>query len=102
MQAPSSTRSQHAHTLEERQANEEAQRRALWRMSLEERESAMWSGRLSHVQLLEWSRKRPHEVPKLGREFAWILKTTPEWADAPEREPAEPRQRSRVTPRPAS
>lgn len=74
-----------AHTLEERKATQDAQRKALWRMSREERESAMWGGRLSEVQLLKWSRKRPDEVPKLGGEFAWIVMTPPDWAEAKDR-----------------
>lgn len=53
----------------------------LWRMSAAERERAMWDGELSLNQLTEWTRRRPHEVPRLHGEFAWITMTTPEWAD---------------------
>jgi hypothetical protein len=82
MDAKPSPMKQQANVPEERRAKEEAERQALWRMSPEERESAMWGGRLSSFQLLEWSRKRPGEVPRLGNEFAWIVMTTPEWGEA--------------------
>ncbi len=54
----------------------------LWRMSVAERERAIWDGELSLNQLTEWTRQRPHEVPRLQGEFAWITITTPEWAEA--------------------
>jgi hypothetical protein len=66
------------------QEQRERQSEALWRMSPMERERAMWAGELSGRQLCEWSARRPHEVPKLGGEFAWIVMTTPEWAEARE------------------
>jgi hypothetical protein len=64
------------------QDQREQQSEALWRMSPLERERAMWAGELSLRQLCEWSARRPQEVPKLGGEFAWIVMTTPEWAEA--------------------
>lgn len=54
----------------------------LWRMSAAERERAMWDGELTLNQLIEWTRRRPHEVPRLHGEFAWITITTPEWIEA--------------------
>lgn len=90
MDATPSATTEQARTLEQRRATQEAQLKALWRMSPEERESAMWGSRLSLFQLLEWSRKRPHEVPKLGREFAWIVMTTPEWAEVEDVPSAQP------------
>ena len=78
-------RSQDVAALEHQLALEEQreqQSQALWRMSPLERERAMWAGELSLRQLCEWSARRPQEVPKLGGEFAWIVMTTPEWAEA--------------------
>src|SRR4051794_23787426 len=68
-----------------------SQREALWAMTREQREAAMWRRELSYFQLTEWSAKRPHEVPRLATdltpageagELAWIVMTTPEWAEA--------------------
>ncbi|HEX8745179.1 MAG TPA: hypothetical protein VF712_18785 [Thermoleophilaceae bacterium] len=78
-------RSQDAAALQRQlalQEQREQQSAALWRMSPLERERAMWAGELSLRQLCEWSARRPQEVPKLGGEFAWIVMTTPEWAEA--------------------
>lgn len=78
-------RSQDAAALERQlavQEQREQQSAALWRMGPLERERAMWAGELSLRQLCEWSARRPQEVPKLGGEFAWIVMTTPEWAEA--------------------
>jgi hypothetical protein len=61
-----------------------AQSEALWRMTPDERERAMWSGELTYAQLREWSSLRPDEVPMIGREFAWIVMSTPDWAEAGE------------------
>lgn len=64
-------------------ANRRAQQsRVLWRMSAGERQRAMWAGKLSMHQLCEWSSRRPNEVPRIGGEFAWIVMSTPEWAEA--------------------
>jgi len=61
-------------------ASEEYQ--ALWAMSRWERVAAMWRADLTLRQLSQWSSRAPHEVPKLGGEFAWIAIRTPEWAEA--------------------
>ena len=66
-----------------RDERREAQSAELWRMSAEQRVAAMNAGRLSLDQLSEWSRRAPDEVPRIGNEFAWIVWTTPEWAEAP-------------------
>ena len=69
------------------------QRVALWAMKPEERVAAMWRGALSYFQLAGWSARRPDEVPRIATdltpagepgEFAWIVMTTPEWAEAAE------------------
>lgn len=52
---------------------------ALWAMSHQERIDAMWAGRLTLSQLTKWTSRRPHEVPLLGSEFAWIVMRMPEW-----------------------
>ena len=71
----------------------QAQREALWKMTREQREAAMWRRELSYFQLTEWSAKRPQEVPRIATdltvagepgEFAWIVMMTPEWAEAEE------------------
>jgi hypothetical protein len=55
-------------------------------MSGQQRVDAMWACQLSLSQLCEWSSKRPREVPMLGREFAWLVMHTPEWAEPVERQ----------------
>lgn len=82
------------------EAHRAEQSAALWRMTPAEREAAMWRRELRHLQLVEWSAKRPHEVPRLPTgmfgslltsedgEFAWIVITTPEWIEAGEPERA--------------
>jgi hypothetical protein len=69
----------------------QSQREALWELTPEQREAAMWRRELSLFQLTEWSAKRPHEVPRIATdltvagepgEFAWIVMMTPEWAEA--------------------
>jgi hypothetical protein len=67
-----------AGTHEERAASAD-----LWAMTPEQRVGAMWGGRLSLLQLTEWSRRTPREVPLLNGEFAYIVIRTPEWLDAP-------------------
>jgi hypothetical protein len=62
----------------------QADSRALWRMTAQERARAMWAGELTYRQLCEWSSQRPDEVPLIGGEFAWIVGKTPEWAEAGE------------------
>ena len=70
------------------------QRDALWALTREERVAAMWRRELTLYQLLEWSARRPGEVPRIATdltpsgepgEFAWIVMATPEWAEANER-----------------
>jgi hypothetical protein len=51
----------------------------LWRMSRAERVAAMWRGELSLAECQAWSRRRPDEVPRIGREFAYIVMRTPDW-----------------------
>ena len=58
----------------------------IWRMTPAERVAAMRAGELSLRQLTAWSARCPHEVPLIGGEFEWIVATTPEWADAPDRD----------------
>lgn len=55
--------------------------RALWAMTGAQRVAAMWHGQLTRRQLAKWTSRTPHEVPLLGREFAWIVLRTPEWAE---------------------
>ena len=66
---------------------------ALWELSPEQRAAAMWRSDLTLFQLVEWSSLRPYEVPRIATdltasgepgEFAWIVMSTPEWADAGE------------------
>ncbi len=63
---------------------DQAQVDALWAMTKQQRIDAMWAGRLTMFQLTQWSGKRPSEVPMLGREFAYHVMRTPEWADEQE------------------
>lgn len=51
----------------------------LWRMTRPERVAAMWRGDLSLAECLAWSRRRPDEVPLIGKEFAYIVMRTPDW-----------------------
>jgi hypothetical protein len=64
------------------QAQRAKQSKALWRMTAAERKRAMWAGELSFNQLREWSARRPHEVPLIGNEFAWIVISTADWIEA--------------------
>jgi hypothetical protein len=74
----------------ERLATQRASRRerskALWEMSAEERQAAMWAGKLTWGQLFEWAKRAPREVPLIDGEFAFIAIYTPEVAEAPERD----------------
>jgi hypothetical protein len=56
---------------------------ALWALTPAQREAAMWRRELSLLQLTEWSRRAPHEVPTINGEFAYIVVRTPEWLEAP-------------------
>ncbi len=51
-------------------------------MTTDERVSAMWRGELAWSQLQEWTARAPHEVPRIGEEWAWIAMLEPEWAEA--------------------
>ena len=51
----------------------------LWALTRAQRQQAMWNGALTLFQLREWTARAPHQVPTLGREFAWIVMRTPEW-----------------------
>jgi hypothetical protein len=53
----------------------------LWKMSPEERRTAMCRGELTTTQLLEWAAHRPDEVPLIEGEFKFIAALTPEVAD---------------------
>jgi hypothetical protein len=74
----------------ERLAAQRASRRerskALWEMSAEERQAAMWAGKLTWGQLFEWAKLAPREVPQIDGEFAFIAIYTPEVAEAHERD----------------
>lgn len=76
--------------LAHERAGREAQLRALWAMSPEQRAAAMWRTlrrgpgepvELSWRQLWAWAARRPHEVPLVNGEFAFIAMATPEIAD---------------------
>jgi hypothetical protein len=70
--------------LDQLHAYREARRpgsEALWRMSREERQAAMWRGELTWEQLWEWAAKAPTEVPLINDEFAFIAARTPEVAE---------------------
>lgn len=54
---------------------------ALWAMSPHERVAAMWRGELTLFQLAKWAAKAPHEVPRLGGEFAFLVMRDPEWCE---------------------
>jgi hypothetical protein len=73
----------------ERLAAQRASRRerskALWEMSAEEREAAMWSGELTWGQLFEWSKRAPQEIPLIDGEWAFIALYTPEVAETHDR-----------------
>jgi hypothetical protein len=69
----------------QRERRKEASK-ALWSMSPEQRERAMWRGELTGTQLYEWAKRAPHEVPLINGEWAFIAAKTPEVAEASERE----------------
>jgi len=54
----------------------------LWTMTPDERIAAMHAGELTMSQCLEWARRAPEEVPRIGHEFWFIAALTPEVADA--------------------
>ena len=51
-------------------------------MTADERVAAMRAGELSLDELAAWSRRSPHEVPKIGGEFEWIVASTADWLEA--------------------
>jgi len=51
-------------------------------MTPDERVAAMHAGELTMSQCLEWARRTPEEVPRIGHEFWFIAALTPEVADA--------------------
>jgi hypothetical protein len=65
-----------------RDPTRDEQSRVLWEMSAAERVAAMYRGDLSLFQCLQWAARRPHEVPLINDEFAFIAIRTPEVADA--------------------
>jgi hypothetical protein len=69
----------------QRERRKEASK-ALWSMSPEERERAMWKGELTGAQLYEWAKRAPHEVPLIDGEFAFIAAKTPEVAQTTDSE----------------
>lgn len=78
-----------AHAVEDvdapRQTADRAdQLRLLWAMSPNERIAAMRRGELSLIQLAAWSRRYPDQVPRIGREFEWIVMSLADTLDARE------------------
>jgi len=53
----------------------------LWAMRPDERVEAMWRGQLTLFQLNKWAAQTPHEVPRLGGEFAFLVMRDPEWCE---------------------
>lgn len=70
------------HELAKQRANRAESSKALWRMTPQQRVSAMRRGELTAAQLWEWAKRRPSEVPLLNGEFEFIALLTPEIADA--------------------
>lgn len=70
----------------ERLATQRASRKegskALWKMSADERVTAMRRGELTRDQLFEWAKRAPREVPLINGEFEFIAALTPEVAEA--------------------
>jgi len=56
----------------------------LWKMTAEERATAMYDGELTMSQCLEWARRAPEQVPRIGHEFWFIAIHSPEVAEAGE------------------
>jgi len=55
---------------------------ALWAMTPQQRIAAMWRGELSILQLTEWSRRAPQEVPTINGEFVYVVMTLVDWLEA--------------------
>lgn len=62
-------------------ADREQRLARLWRMTAEERVTAMWRGELNLAECLAWSARHPDEVPQIRGEFAYLRMGTPEWHD---------------------
>jgi hypothetical protein len=80
-------------SLIRQRASRKARSQALWKMSTQERVSAMRRGELTWGQLFEWARGARHEVPLIDGEFVFIAACTPEVAEAgwPQRQSRPPR-----------
>ncbi len=78
---PATSTSQSSLWIPPRDAKRDEQSRLLWELSASEREAAMYRGDLSLFQCLEWAARRPHEVPLINNEFAFMAIRTPEIAD---------------------
>jgi hypothetical protein len=72
-------------SLAKQRATKRERSQALWKMSADERVSAMRRGELTWGQLCEWAIKARHEVPLINGEYEFIAAYTPEIADTPER-----------------
>jgi hypothetical protein len=71
--------------LAKQRASKLERSKALWKMTADERVSAMRRDELTWGQLCEWASRARHEVPLLNGEFEFIAVLTPEVADTPER-----------------
>jgi hypothetical protein len=69
-------------SLTAQRASRRERSQALWKMSAQERVSAMWRGELTWGQLYEWASKARHQVPLIDGEYAFIAAQTPEAAEA--------------------
>jgi hypothetical protein len=69
-------------SLAAQRASRRERSQALWKMSAQERVSAMERGELTWGQLYEWASKARHEVPLINGEYAFIAAQTPEAAEA--------------------
>lgn len=72
-------------SLARQRATKQERSQALWKMTADERVTAMRRGELTWGQLYEWASRAGHEVPMLNGEYEFIAAYTPEIADIPER-----------------
>jgi hypothetical protein len=72
--------------LAAQRASKRDRSKVLWEMSTEERQAAMWTGRLTWGQLFEWAKLAPREIPLIDGEFAFIAIYTPEVAESSRRD----------------
>ncbi len=72
-------------SLAKQRATKQERSQALWKMSSDERVTAMRRGELTWGQLYEWASRAGYEVPLLNGEYEFIAAYTPEIADKPER-----------------